>query len=375
MSLINQMLRDLEERRADDLARQNLQREIRPLPPGPSAVGLKPLIGLVMAGVLAVAGWQAYEYRAALLPPPAPVPVAAPPVTVAVPPPQLPPDAMLPREIEAPAGVDGLRLTPNLQNVPVDAQLPPPAAAIAQSVVEPKSATNAPEVPKTTAVATVQPVALAKAAVTPAKVVAETSAVPASVEKSTSQTTPRERAEAEYRKAQAAAANGKVAETVEALQAALHQDANHIPARQALIRALLETRRVDEAEVVLREGVELQPVQIGWAMTLARLQVEKNDLPAALKTLGRSAANASRSADYQGFYGHIEHRLGHNREAVALYQSATRLAPGEGRWWLGLGLALESDGQGADAREAFRKALATGNLGPELVAIAESKSR
>lgn len=371
MSLINQMLRDLEERRADELTRQNLQREIRPLPPmGKGGKARYLVLTLVALALFGIGGWQVYEYVVATQTvtsgPPVPTVSmpAVPPPAVAAPVVALPADAMLPREIEAPAGVDGLRLTVALQNVPAEQPAvaePSGVAPAAPSIPAPAAS----EAPKAVVPLPVPTKAAPKAAEAPA--------ASASIEKSASLATPRERAEAEYRRALAAAASGKAGEAVDALQAALRQDGGHVPARQSLIRALIDSRRGEEAESLLRDGLELQPAQIGWAMTLARLQVERNDLPGALKTLGRSAPHAIRSADYQGFFGHLEYRLGHPQEAVALYQAATRLAPGEGRWWLGLGLALEAGGHAGEAREAFRKALATGNLNSDLAAIAEQK--
>lgn len=379
MSLINQMLRDLEERRADELARQNLQREIRPLPPVAGRSIGRP--AALAAGVLLLACggvWVAYEQGipqrlagAAPLSPP-PVPVTVPAATPATPPVvALPAEAMLPREIEAPAGVDGLRLTLALQSLPSDLQ---PAEGQPPAVQQPP----APSPPPTQAVAAGDTARSQSLPANPSRAVpkaAEAPSTPSSIEKSASLATPRERAEAEYRKAQSAASGGRTGEALEALHAALRLDPGHVPARQSLVRALVDGRRGEEAENLLREGLELQPAQIGWAMTLARLQVERNDLPAARRTLGASVAYGARSADYQGFFGHIEYRLGHGREAVGLYQTATQLAPGEGRWWLGLGLALEADGHAGEARDAFRRALASGNLNADLAAIAEQKTR
>ena len=376
MSLINEMLRNLEERRAGELARQDLQREIRPLPPRRgSKAGLGIAVAVAAIGAVAAGGWLAYERWPTAHPStpsaaPAPAIAAFPPAT----PVALPADAMLPREGVGSTGTDGLRMTLSLQTVPAE----PPAAPEAAAAVPPLPAAEKPVTPAGPGMRTPKEGAAplqAAAAKAPAVAALEPAASPASIEKSASLATPRERAEADYRKALAAAAAGRTGEAIEVLQAALRQDANHLPARQGLVRALIEGRRGEEAEAVLRDGVDLQPAQIGWAMALARLQVERNDLPGALRTLGRSAPHATRSADYQGFFGHVEYRLGHYREAAALYQAATRLAPGEGRWWLGLGLALEGEGQGGEAREAFRKALATGNLNGDLAAIAEQKGR
>ena len=126
---------------------------------------------------------------------------------------------------------------------------------------------------------------------------------------------------------------------------------------------------------MLSEGLELQPSQIGWAMSLARLQLEQGDLAAAEHTLARSQAHAEGSADYAGFQGHLKSRQGAHRQAASHYARATRLAPNEGRWWLGLGLAQEADGRQADAKEALRRALATSSLSSELAAVAEQHLR
>jgi MSHA biogenesis protein MshN len=198
---------------------------------------------------------------------------------------------------------------------------------------------------------------------------------PVKIEKSAVLATPRDRADAEYRRAENALAAGRTAEAVEGLRAALKQDPAYVQVRQMLLRQLLEMRKIEEAMTVLREGLELQPAQTGWAMSLARLQLEQNDIAAADKTLARSQVYAEASADYAGFQGHLKSRLGANREAVTHYQRATRLAPTEGRWWLGLGLAQEADGRVAEAKESMRRSIATATLSVELSAVAEQHLR
>jgi MSHA biogenesis protein MshN len=106
-------------------------------------------------------------------------------------------------------------------------------------------------------------------------------------------------------------------------------------------------------------------------MSLARLQLEQNDLTAADRTLAASQSYAEANADFAGFQGHPKTRLGANKAAVTHYQRAARLSPGEGRWWLGLGLALEADGRLTEAKEALRRAVATNTLSSELAAVAE----
>lgn len=353
MSLINDMLRNIEAKRPDDPARQNLQREIRSLPAAPSGAGwrlkLLALIGLALAGVVVLhANGLLLPVLGIETPHVAPVPQPVPALALEK-----------AATMETTAGPGGepkkqpnikndLRLAPNLAALPAPAA---PVLPVPDPVVAPAPApVPSIEAPK------------------PAPVIP---AGPVRIEKSPVLATPRDRADAEYRRAENAMTVGRSAEAVEGFKAALKQDPAYVQVRQMLLRQLLEMRKTEEAMVVLQEGIELQPAQTGWAMSLARLQLEHNDLAAADHTLTRSQAYAEASADYAGFQGHLKSRLGAHRLAVSHYQRAARLAPNEGRWWLGLGLALEADGKAAEAREAFRRSVATTTLSADLAAVAQ----
>ena len=184
-----------------------------------------------------------------------------------------------------------------------------------------------------------------------------------------------ERIDADYRKAVNALNQGRVVEGIEGLRGVLRADPLQRAARQLLVKLLIEAGRSDEAIDVLRDGLRVQPAQIGWAMALARLQLDRGDLAAAWTTLDVSLPAAGNSADYQGFAGNVLQRLGRTREAIARFQAATRLAPGDGRWWLGLGLAHDAEGETDAARTAFLNARQSANLTPELQALVERKLR
>ena len=362
MSLINDMLRNLEAKRPDDLAKQNLQREIRSLPAAPPARHGLPKLLLLAGLLLALAAvwlqaagqllpWLGLPGEpasvAAVLPVAPPVPVASPPASVAV-------------DVQPALIADSLQMAEELTTLPTPAV---PMLAVPDPVVPPAEA-------------------LLKVAASPAKsepeapkVAAAVAAGPMKIEKSPVLATPRDRADVDFHRAEAALAAGRGAEAYDALQAALKHDPAHVQARQALLRLLLEQRKFDDAMGVLRDGLDGQPAQSGWAISLARLQLERGDIAAADQTLARSQAYAEGSADYAGFQGHLKSRLGAHRQAAAHYLRATRLAANEGRWWLGLGLALEADGRAGEAKDALRRALATATLSGELTAVAEQHLR
>ncbi|WP_265948461.1 tetratricopeptide repeat protein [Dechloromonas sp. A34] len=362
MSLINDMLRNLEAKRPDDLARQNLQSEIRSLPPaatprlrlGP-VLALSSLLALALGGAVLHLDSQLLPLLGIVeTPPPAVAAVPAPVVLQ----PAVPVLTPTPPELQPAPVADDLKLAQGLSVLPMPAA---PVLPVPDPVAPPREVK--PEAPP------------AKSETAAIKVAATTYAGPVSIEKSPVLATPRDRADAEYRKAETTQATGRSGEATEALRAALKHDAGHVPARQALLRQLLDQRRFEEAMSMLQEGLDLQPMQTGWAMSLARLQLERGDVTAADRTLGRSQDYGETNADYAAFQGHLKTRLGAHRLAVAHYQRAARLSPGEGRWWLGLGLAQEADGKAAESKEALRRALASATLSGELTAVAEQHLR
>ena len=88
-----------------------------------------------------------------------------------------------------------------------------------------------------------------------------------------------------------------------------------------------------------------------------------------------SAAAGERSADYQGFTAALLNRAGRHREAAEHYRAATKLAPNDGRWWAGLGIALDAEGKTTEAREAYQKASGLPGLPAELALHIEQRLR
>jgi MSHA biogenesis protein MshN len=188
--------------------------------------------------------------------------------------------------------------------------------------------------------------------------------------------TPRERAESEFRRAMSQVNHGRMAEGMEGLRATLAADPAFELARQTLIALLLESRRTDEAAGLLQEGLAINPADIGYAMLLARIHVERGDPNRALALLRKYETTAQAgvaNAQYHGFVAALYQRLGRHIEAVEQYQGALRLRPGMGAWWVGLGISQEALSRPKDAAESFNRAKGTGNLDTELLAYVERR--
>lgn len=185
--------------------------------------------------------------------------------------------------------------------------------------------------------------------------------------------TPHQQAEGEYRQATVLQQQGRIAEAVSTLEQALKFDAQHAAARQSLISLLLESKRYDEAMRYLQQGVALDQNQTGLAMILARLQVEKSNLPAAVETLQRSLPYASERADYLAFLAALLQREARHKESIDLYQKALKKMPQNPVWWMGLGISLQADARRPEALEAYQRAKLLTGLSPELLAFVEQK--
>ena len=168
---------------------------------------------------------------------------------------------------------------------------------------------------------------------------------------------------------------GRIAEGMDSIRSALQIDPGYEIARQTLVALLLESKRVDEAAAALREGLALNAANSGFAMLLARIMVERNDVKGALALLRAHAPQADDNAGYHAFTAALYQRLDRHDEAIDQYQAALRLAPGAGVWWVGLGISYQATDRRKAAAEAFGRAKAAGNLAPPLLVFVDQRLR
>lgn len=361
MSVINQLLRDLDARAASEKERAGLPSRLRPLPPMALArqqhwpmLALGVVLGAAIAGSIATVVMR-----------PAVVPVATEPV--AVPKGGMPMSAVTPAVPLEPASlqpavpVDGGEMKMATQLTP--AQAPETQRAPPPPVKATESRQPAPPRPKG--------LALAPAPVPVGAADAQIDKRP----KGGAGSQGRDLAEGEYRKGMQAAKGGDNAAALSLFRHALEFDPAHARARQALLSVLVGERLWADARQVAQAGLALDPAQPGWAMILSRLQLEQGDVAAAATTLERHAAHAQGDADYQGLFAYLLQKQQRSAEAAEHFRTAVTLRPDEGRWWFGLGLALEGAGRSGEAKAAYAKAREAGNLPADMNSMVEQKLR
>ncbi len=350
MSLINDMLRDLEARRATE------QRVPAGLlhATGHAAPARSPrrlllialtLTLLLLAAAVAWLTWQRYSTPApavAMAPAIAPVP-ALPPTSTPAPDPVADGSAPAVTETPAPAAVE-----------------PPPMAAPAPDVAPVASVAVATPPPEAA-----PPVVIRPAAEPVPRPAARPASAPVAVEKTVRPPTPQLQAETEYQRGVNALRGGNQAAAETALRTALRLDGEHLLARETLAAVLLGAGRLIEADEVLEQGRRQFARNPTLALLLARLRVEQGQTGAAVTILEQTLHAATARADYLAFLAALYQRELRYEESIESYGRALALQPQQASWWVGMGISLENAGRRADAVKAYEQA-AAGALPPQL---------
>ena len=402
MSLINQVLQDLEKRHAADAELQTLPPFVRPVATRAPGSRMFMLAGVFVLAVCAITAfmygrlWTPVPDVPLPVPPaakinvPAPTaaqsepPAATPVVAAAAPSPAYTPVSRLsdelslvapsPRPPQKPAA-DEKRAKP----VAVEKRTKPvavPAAEVAeparleqaQSVEQKPSSADKPQQPDSP-----KAVAPSSSTTLPAQPTAQDAQ--SGINKQMRDVAPSERAEIAFRKGVAQIQEGRANAAELEFRDALKQDPTHVGALQALLGLLVDSGRNSEAEQFLVKALQINPRQPRHAMVLARLEVERGDVTGAINTMVAALPYVQTDFDFYAFLAALLQREGRHREAVDYYRTALRGVPGNGVWMMGMAISLRASNQAAEAREAFASALSSKQLSPTLQEFVERQLR
>ncbi len=155
--------------------------------------------------------------------------------------------------------------------------------------------------------------------------------------------------------------NGHTAKAILALTELLDSEPQWDQARLLLAKELLRGRNTNVAERVLRDGLMTASSESSWrpqyADLIARILLERADVHGALAVLHQAAPEIHAGLPYYAFIAALEQRVGNHIDAIAVYRSILAVEPDQGVWWLGLGISLSATEQYQAAFEAFQRAL------------------
>ena len=187
--------------------------------------------------------------------------------------------------------------------------------------------------------------------------------------------TQQQRADNLYKHALAQLLLGRGNDVVRSLYHLLALDADHVRARQLLAALLVEGRALDEAAIVLREGLQRSPGEAVFSMALARIEVEIGQEDSAFETLTHGLQAAADDPQYHAFYAVLLQRAHRHSDAVQHYLLALRSDPAMATWLVGIAISWQAQGQSRDAEEAFTRARDGGLLSAPVLAFVEQQLR
>lgn len=165
------------------------------------------------------------------------------------------------------------------------------------------------------------------------------------------------------RKATTAMAKGNMRDAQDNYYDVLAHDPYNQGAREQLAGLLYGEGRLTEARHLLEEGIRLDPQQADFRLLLARLAISEGLQQQALGWLAGYQPDLASNLDYYATWAGLAQELGQHVEAANLYVKLLRQQPDQGRWWLGLGVAEDGQGHSQRALDAYRNAQLHGNLG------------
>lgn len=150
-----------------------------------------------------------------------------------------------------------------------------------------------------------------------------------------------------------------VAETVRALSL----DPDLHPAREHLVAQLIQSGQLNAANDHLARGIERAPEHSVYNLLRAQLLVAMKQPRRAIAVLESFPTPASRRSDALNLLAALYQQEGDHERAEALFRNAVRLAPHEGRLWMGLGISLEGQNRKSEALAVYQQAESLAEFG------------
>jgi tetratricopeptide (TPR) repeat protein len=179
--------------------------------------------------------------------------------------------------------------------------------------------------------------------------------------------------ESSFAKGQRYLSQGRLAEAEAALRKALDQAANNHQARELLAGLLIRGGRNDEALHLLQEGAARAPQRPGFALLQARILMQQGDRAQAVTLLEEVARSGSGNKQVITLLAVLYQQQKQHEQALELYRMLIEREPGLASNWVGAAISLEALGNSEEALSAYQRAVSLPNLAQALRAYATDR--
>ncbi|MFT6896123.1 MAG: MSHA biogenesis protein MshN [Paraglaciecola sp.] len=170
-----------------------------------------------------------------------------------------------------------------------------------------------------------------------------------------------------------ALASGKTLVAIEGLQQLLGSEPTNLRARKKLASLLFAENRIDQAKLVLQQGLSLHPAQGDLRLMLAKLLVQQDSGDSAIQLLLDYSPSAAAQPNYYAYRGALAQRLERFSQAQQDYLLLSKADSSKAKWWLGLAIAQDSQGNDHDARQSYARADDRGQLSPQVIQFVQKR--
>lgn len=169
-----------------------------------------------------------------------------------------------------------------------------------------------------------------------------------------------------YSQAQQQMASGDFGGAMETLRQALADAPDDARVRLALADIHVNLGQQEKARDVLREGLRRGRGEPELSTLYAKLLAEKGDGEQAIAVLNDALAipGGNNKAELLAFAAALHQRAGDYAQAERSYRLLLQQQSDNAPWLMGLAIAMEKQGKNAEALEAFQQALYSGGLTP-----------
>lgn len=145
----------------------------------------------------------------------------------------------------------------------------------------------------------------------------------------------------------------------------------HETARKQLAALWYGKKAYQDAINLLSQGIALAPQAEEMRLMSARIYFEQGQARQALNML--TPVSNSQRVELLALLANIAAQLNEHQKAGDAYRKLLDIESSVGRWWLGLAVSLDSQGQFKQASNAYSQAIVTGNLSNSTMQFARQR--
>lgn len=158
-----------------------------------------------------------------------------------------------------------------------------------------------------------------------------------------------------------------------ALRSALALEPTHLKAREMLSGVYISQGRWIEASELLREGVAIAPQHHNFVKLYARTLMQLKRDAQAISVLSLNKPAMAQDPEHYALLAALHQRQQQHDIAAQMYSDILKQHPGNGIWWVGMGISLEAMGDQTQAVAAYQQARKTGTLNGDVARYTDNR--